>query len=93
MKLNFEVQLYDEVHLMNYEFLGKIPVRTMKKFIKIWIKFVIRHSLRLNADVADTALQKSFRQFCKYCQPNLNYEKNYIFINNTFSMLKFTSFC
>ena len=34
MKLNFKVQLYDEVHLMNYEFLGKIPVRTRNKFIK-----------------------------------------------------------
>ena len=28
-----------------------------------------------HAHVADTALQKSLRQFCKYCWPNLNYEK------------------
>ena len=52
----------------------------------------IRHSLRLNADVADTLLQKSSRQFCKYCWPNLNYGKNYICISNTFSMLKFNFF-
>ena len=50
------------------------------------IPYYIGHSLRLNADVADTALQKSLRQFCKYCWPNLNDGKIYIFISNTFSM-------
>ena len=48
--------------------------------------------MRLNADVADTALQESLRQFCKDCQPNLNYGKIYIFISNTFSTLKLTFF-
>ena len=43
--------------------------------------FKVRHNLRLNADVADTALQKSLRQFCKYCWQNLNYgRKKIIFI-------------
>ena len=37
------------------------------------------HSLRLNADVADTALLKSLLQFSKYWWPNLYYGKNYIF--------------
>ena len=47
----------------------------------------IGHSLRVNADFADTPLKKSLRQFCKYCWPNLNYGKIYIFISNTFFML------
>ena len=47
---------------------------------------ILRHSLRLNANVADTASQKSLRQFCKYCWQNLNHGKIYIFISNTFSM-------
>ena len=50
------------------------------------------HSLRLNADVADTVSQNSLRKFGKYCWPNLNYGKIYIFISNTFLMLKFTFF-
>ena len=53
---------------------------------------MLRHSLRLNADLADTALEKSLRQFCKYCWPNQNYGKNYIFISNTFLILKLTFF-
>ena len=40
----------------------------------------IRHSFKLNTDVADTELQKSSRHFCKYCWPNLNYRKIYIFL-------------
>ena len=53
----------------------------------------VGHSLRLNADVADTASQKSLRQLCKHCWPNLNYGKIYIcFLINTFLMLKFTTF-
>ena len=51
------------------------------------------HSLRLNADVVDTASQKSLRQFCKYCWTNLNYGKIHIFISNTFSFSKFIFFC
>ena len=51
--------------------------------------FDFLHSLRLNADVAHTASQKSLRQFFKYGWPNLNYGKIYIFISNTFAMLKF----
>ena len=47
----------------------------------------------LNADVVNTASQKSSRQFRKYCWPNLNYGKINIFISNTFSMLKFPFFC
>ena len=53
---------------------------------------MLNHSSRLNADVADTALQKSLSQFCKYWWQNLNYGKIYIFISNIFSMLKFTFF-
>ena len=52
----------------------------------------LRQNLRLNADSADTASQKSLRQFGKYCWQNLNYAKNYIFKSNTFSILKFTFF-
>ena len=54
---------------------------------------LLGHSLRSNADVADSALQKSLRQFCKYFWPNLNHGKINIFIINTFSMLKFIFFC
>ena len=43
----------------------------------------IRHSLRLNTDVADTELQKSLGQFFKYWWPNLNYMNICIFISNT----------
>ena len=42
--------------------------------------------------MADTALQKSLRQFSKYWWPNQNYGKMYIFKSNTFSMLKITFF-
>ena len=69
-----------------------IGVRNMTKHLQK-IAFYLRHSLRLNADVADTALQKSLRQFSKFCWPNLNYGKIYIFISNTFTMLKFTFVC
>ena len=33
---------------------------------------------------------KRLRQFSKYCWPNLNNGKIYIFVSNTFSMIKFT---
>ena len=56
------------------------------------VNVCLRHSLKLNADLADTPLQKSLWQFCKYCWPNLNYGKIYIFKSNTVSMLKLTFF-
>ena len=46
---------------------------------KVHRSFCKWHSLRLNADVADAAPQKSLRQFSKYCGPILNYAKIYIF--------------
>ena len=53
----------------------------------------VEQPLRLNADLADTAIQKSLRQFGNYCWPKLKYAKIYILISNTFSMLKLTRFC
>ena len=69
----------------------KIFWQTINESIDQWMNHR-GHSLRLNADVADTASQKSLRHICKYCWLNLNDGKIYIFIHNTFSMLKFTFF-
>ena len=65
--------------------------KSLKKAIPLGAVHIL-HSLRLNADLADTALQKSLGQFCKYCWSNLNSGKIYFFISNTFSMFKFTCF-
>ena len=46
----------------------------------------IWHSLRLNAEVADTAYQQSFWPFCKFWCPNLNYRNITIFIGHLFFM-------
>ena len=51
-----------------------------------WQACTLWHSLRLNAEVADTASQKSFRPFCKFWCQNLNYRKITIFIGHLFFM-------
>ena len=80
-----ESYLYHTVRSFKYSQIFRWNIQTLT--VAKW------HSLRLNADLADTPLQKSLRQFFKYCWQNLNYGKNYIFISNTFSMLKFIFFC
>ena len=55
--------------------------------------FVVGHSMRLNAEVADTASQKSFWPFCKFWCQNLNYRKIYIFIGHMFFKEKSTFSC
>ena len=65
--------------------LRKLFVYTLL-FVLFGMNNFIWHSLRLNADVADTAWQKSLRRFCKYCGQNLNYGRIYSFISNTFTV-------
>ena len=96
---------FDSMKLTNMCILAVVALSEGQKFmaarihlllhwmqINSWSCFALWHSLRLNADVADTASQKSLRQFCKYCWPQLNYEKNYIFISYKFLMLKLNYF-
>ena len=66
-----------------------VPCRVLVGWF-FFSSFVLRHSLRLNAEVADTASQKSFWPFCKFWCQNLNYRNIVIFIGHMFLMEKST---